>query len=39
MSRGFQIVLDAPLAQTPANFGLKRCFLVGYSQTHFVYQI
>jgi len=25
--RGSQIFLDAPLAQIPANFGLKRCFL------------
>ena len=26
--RGPEFFLDAPLAQTPANFGPKRCFLV-----------
>jgi len=28
ISRGSHIFLDALHAQTPANFGLKRCFLV-----------
>ena len=28
INRGSQIFSDAPLAQAPANFGPKRCFLV-----------
>jgi len=31
INRGSQIILDTPLAQTPANFGPKSCFLVSYS--------
>ena len=34
-----QFFSDAPLAQTPANFGAKCCFLVIKSQTQVVYQI
>ena len=39
ISRGSQIFLDAPLAQTHTNFGPNVCFLVSYSQTQVVYQI
>jgi len=31
ISKGSQISLDAPLAQTPINFAHKSCFLVSYS--------
>ena len=39
INRGSQIVPDAPLVHAPANFGLKRCFLVRKSQTEVLYQI
>jgi len=39
ISRGSQSCLDASLAQTPANFCPKSCFLVSYTQTQVVYQI
>jgi len=38
ISRG-QIFLDAPLAEIPANFGLKVVFGIATPQTQVVYQI